>query len=71
MNIMAAMHIQDILYNDLSPNNIFLHFPINDDNAVNNGICDWSLTTWTREEAPSFYGKPNNTLLEEAKKEYN
>jgi hypothetical protein len=29
------------------------------------------FATWTRKEAPSLHGKPNNILLEEAKKTYN
>jgi hypothetical protein len=60
-----------MLHNDLSPNNVLLHFPINDDNVVNIGICDWGLATWTSEVAPLLYGKPNDTLLDEAKKRYN
>jgi serine/threonine protein kinase len=71
MNIMVAMSIEDVLHNDLSPNNVLLHFPINDDNVVNIGICDWGLATWTSEVAPSLYGKPNDILLDETKKRYN
>jgi hypothetical protein len=63
MNIMAALSVEDVLHNDLSPNNVLLHFPINDDNVVNIGVCDWGLATWTGEVAPSLYGKPNDTLL--------
>jgi hypothetical protein len=51
MNIMAAVSVEDVLHNDLSPNNVLLHFPINDDNVVNIEVCDW-------------YGKPNDTQLE-------
>jgi serine/threonine protein kinase len=71
MNIMAAVSVEDVLHNDLSPNNILLHFPINDDNVVNIGVCDRGLTTWTCEVALSLYGKPNDTQLDEAKKRYN
>jgi hypothetical protein len=63
MNIMAAVSVEDVLHNDLSPNNVLLDFPINDDNIVNIGVCDWGLATWTGEVAPSLYGKPNDTLL--------
>ena len=70
MNIMATMSIEDVLHNDLSPNNVLLHFPINNDNVINIGICDWGLATWTHEVAPSLYGKPNDTQLDEAKKQY-
>jgi hypothetical protein len=71
MNIMAVVSIEDVLHNDLSPNNVLLHFPINNDNVVNIGVCDWGLVTWTGEVAPSLYGKPNDTLLDETKKPYN
>jgi hypothetical protein len=71
MNIMAAVSVEDVLHNDLSPNNVFLHFPINDDNVVNIGVCDWGLATWTGKVAPLLYGKPNDTQLDEAKKRYN
>ena len=68
MNIMAAMNVEDVLHNDLSSNNVLLHFPINDDNVVNIGVCDWRLATWTGEVGPSLYEKPNDTQLNEAKK---
>jgi hypothetical protein len=71
MNIMVAVSVEDVLHNDLSPNNVLLHFPINDDNVVNIGVCDWGLATWTGEVAPLLYGKPNDTLLDEWKKRYN
>jgi serine/threonine protein kinase len=71
MNIMAVVSVEDVLHNDLSPNNVLLHFPINDDNVVNIGVCDWGLATWTGEVAPLFYGKPNDTLLDKTKKRYN
>jgi hypothetical protein len=45
MNVMAAVSVKDVLHNDLSPNNVLLHFPINDDNVVNIGVCDWGLAT--------------------------
>lgn len=71
MNIMAAVSVQDVLHNDLSPNNVLLHFPDNDDDAIYIGVCDWGLATWTGEVAPSLYGKPNDTELTEAKRKYN
>ena len=37
MNIMAAVSVQDVLHNDLSPNNDLLHFPDNNDDVVNIG----------------------------------
>jgi hypothetical protein len=71
MNIMAAVSVEDVLHNDLSSSNVLLHFPINDDNIVNIGICDWGLVTWSVDVAPSLYGKPNDTQLDKAKKRYN
>ena len=71
MNIMATVSVEDVLHNDLSPNNVLLYFPINDDNVVNIGVCDWGLATWIGEVVPSLYGKPNDTLLDEWKKQYN
>jgi hypothetical protein len=71
MNIMATVSVEDVLHNDLSHNNVLLHFPINDDNVVNIGVCDWGLATWTGEVAPLLYGKPNDTQLDKAKKRYN
>ena len=71
MNIMAATSVKDVLYNDLSPNNVLLHFPNNNDDVVNIDVCDWRLATWTGEVAPSLYGKPNDTQLNEARKNYN
>jgi serine/threonine protein kinase len=71
MNIMAAVSVQDVLHNDLSPNNVLLHFPDNDEDVVNIGVCDWGLATWTGEVAPSLYGKPNEKELDEARRKYN
>ena len=71
MNIIAVVSVQDVLHNDLSPNNVLLYFPINDDNIVNIGVCDWGLATWTGEVAPLLYEKPNDTQLDEAKNRYN
>jgi hypothetical protein len=71
MNIMAAVSVQDVLHNDLSPNNVLLHFPPNNDDAVYIGVCDWGLATWTGEVAPSLYGKPNDAQLNDARMRYN
>ena len=71
MNIIAVVSVQDVLHNDLSPNNVLLHFPDNNDDVVNIGVCDWGLATWTGEVAPSLYGKPNEAQLNEARRKYN
>jgi RIO-like serine/threonine protein kinase len=44
MNIMNAIHHYGILHNDLSKNNIMLHFPTNKSNVVYIGLCDWGET---------------------------
>ena len=57
MCIMDVVHKQDVLHNDLHPNNVMLHFLRDRPGAVFIGICDWSMATWIQEEAPSNYGK--------------
>ena len=54
---MDVVHKQDVLHNDLNPNNVMLHFPRDRPGAVFIGICDWGMATWIQEEAPSNYGK--------------
>ena len=60
---MDVVHKQDVLHNDLNPNNMTLHFPWDRDGAVFIGICDWGTATWIQEEAPSNYGKKNKEYL--------
>ena len=55
--IMDVVHKQDVLHNDLNPNNMMLHFPRDRARAIFIGICDWGMATWIQEEAPSNYGK--------------
>jgi hypothetical protein len=38
---MNAIHHYGILHNNLSKNNIMLHFPTNKSNVVYIGLCDW------------------------------
>ena len=42
MCIVDVVHKQDVLYNDLNPNNVMLHFPRDRPGAVFIGICDWA-----------------------------
>lgn len=42
---MATMQVQYIMHNDTNPNNIFLYFQINVDNAVNIGAYNLDLAT--------------------------
>ena len=54
---MDIVHKQDVLHNDLNPNNMMLYFPRDRPGAVFIGINDWGMATWIQEEAPSNYGK--------------
>ncbi len=41
INIINVVHHFGILHNDLSKDNIMLHFPLNKPHVVYIGICDW------------------------------
>ena len=46
LNIMNNIHQSHILHNDLSPDNILLHFePENHPQQVYIGVCDWALSS--------------------------
>ena len=45
MCIVDVVHKQDVLHNDLNPNNVMLHFPRDRPGAVFIGICDWGMAT--------------------------
>jgi serine/threonine protein kinase len=49
---MARVHKKKILYNDISPSNILLHFPPDHIDKVYIGVCDWSMATRTIEDVP-------------------
>jgi len=51
---MNAVHVGGHLHNDLSPNNIMFHFP-EDKSKVYIGVCDWGMTTISREPMKSLY----------------
>ena len=56
------------LHNDLSPDNILLHFPLNE-SRVYIGVCDWGMTTFASEPMWSMYtftsaAERNKTLAE-------
>ena len=57
MCIVDIMHKHDVLYNDLNPNNVMLHFPRDRKDVVFIGVCNWRMSTWVNEEASSNYGK--------------
>ena len=70
MCIVDVVHKQDVLHNDLNPNNVMLHFPRDRPGAVFIGICDWSMATWIQEEAPSNYGKKAEEDLRKRRAKY-
>ena len=45
MCIVNVVHKQDVLHNDLNPNNVMIHFPRDRPGAVFIAICDWSIAT--------------------------
>ena len=70
MCIVDVVHKQDVLHNDLNPNNVMLHFPRDKPGAVFIGICDWGMATWIQEEAPSNYGKKAEEDLQKHRAKY-
>ena len=64
IHIMNEVHKTGNLHNDLSPDNILLHFP-RDESRVYIGVCDWGLTTKMAEPKKSVYTFTNvETMLE-------
>ena len=63
MCIVDVVHKQDVLHNDLTSNNVMLHFPQDRARAVFIGICDWGMATWIQEEASSNYGKKTRKMF--------
>jgi hypothetical protein len=43
LNTMNNIHHCHTLYNDMSPDNVMLHFPPNSADKVYIGICDWAM----------------------------
>jgi Protein kinase domain len=70
MCIVDVMHKEDVMHNDLNPNNIMLHFPPEDDSRVFIGICDWGMASWSGEDKISNYGKPTEAELAKTKASY-
>jgi hypothetical protein len=61
---MDVIHHFGILHNDLSKDNITLHFLLNKLDVVYIGICDWDEVGCLQEVTPSSYGfakEPNAT----------
>jgi hypothetical protein len=55
LNIMNNVHHYQTLHNDISPNNVLLHFPPNSPNEVYIGICDGSMAGNFSELKESLY----------------
>ena len=65
----ALMCIVNIVYN-LNPNNVMLHFPRDRYDIVFIGVCDWGMSKWMDEEAPSNYGKESTEAVAKHKEKY-
>jgi serine/threonine protein kinase len=52
--IINDVHKKHNLHNDISPNNIFLHF-LAKESQVYIGICDWGMATKSMEPMKSLY----------------
>ncbi len=53
---MNVIHHFGILHNNLSKDNIMLHFPTNKLNVVYIGVCDWGEFECLQNMTPSLYG---------------
>jgi hypothetical protein len=54
LHIMDEVHKSHNLHNDISSNNILLHFP-EESSKVYIGVCDWGLATKSMEPMKSLY----------------
>jgi hypothetical protein len=71
MCIVDVVHNQDVLHNDLNPNNVMLHFPQDRENTVFIGVCDWGMASWGDEDAPSNYGRDSVDDMKKHREKYN
>jgi Protein kinase domain len=53
--IVDAVQQCSVLHNDITPENIMLHFPNDDGRTVWIGLCDWGMGSRINEETPSLY----------------
>ena len=65
LHIMNEVHKSQNLHNDLSPDNILLHFP-QDESRVYIGVCDWGMTTKLSEPMQSLYTFTNAESMADA-----
>jgi hypothetical protein len=68
--ILETCHEAEIIHNDLSLQNVLLHFPPMDKTKVYIGVCDWGRCTHAKEGEPSWYGKPTLREMSEMKAKY-
>lgn len=68
--IMEACHEGEIIHNDLSLQNVLLHFPPMDKTKVFIGVCDWGRCSRAKDEEPSRYGKQSLRELSQMKTNY-
>lgn len=54
IHIMYVVYDVGYLHNDISPDNILLHFP-EDESCVYIGVCDWGMSTYAIEASKSLY----------------
>jgi len=54
VHIMHAVHNSGYLHNDISLDNIMLHFP-SDESRIYIGVCDWGMTIYAFEALKSLY----------------
>ncbi len=56
INIMNVVHHYGIFHNDLSKDNIMLHFLVNKPDVLYIGVCDWGEVGCLQDVTPSLYG---------------
>jgi hypothetical protein len=58
---MNAVHHYGVLHNNLSKDNIMLHFLLNKQDVVYIGVCNWGEAWHLQKVMPSLYGFTNTT----------
>ena len=69
MCIVDIVHKHDVLHNNLNPNGM-LYFPQDREDTIFIGVCDWRLSMWMNEEAPSNYEKESTEAVAKHKEKY-
>ena len=65
LHIMYGVHVARYLHNDISLDNILLHFPM-DESCVYIGVCDWGMSTYATEPPKSLYMFQSAREMEDA-----